>query len=197
MGKAEQTRQMIIEKAAPIFNKKGYFGTSMSDLTESTGLTKGALYGNFENKDEIALAAFNYNINKIITELRSEINKAIEPADKLLAISNYYLMNYKKIYRNGGCPIVNAATDSDDTNPAILKKVNEIINSLKNIIIQIVKEGILKKKIISSVNPSQFASIIISLIQGGNLLSKTSGDMNYVVNSMKQIETLIMNIKNK
>jgi len=50
MGKAEQTRRMIIEKAAPIFNKKGYLGTSISDLTKSTGLTKGAIYGNFKDK---------------------------------------------------------------------------------------------------------------------------------------------------
>ncbi|MBL7756118.1 MAG: TetR family transcriptional regulator, partial [Chitinophagaceae bacterium] len=48
-GKAERTRQHIIEKAAPFFNKKGYADTSLSDITAATGLTKGAIYGNFEN----------------------------------------------------------------------------------------------------------------------------------------------------
>ncbi|MCP2807331.1 TetR family transcriptional regulator, partial [Salmonella enterica subsp. enterica serovar Typhimurium] len=61
-SKAERTRQYIIDKAAPIFNKKGYAGTSLNDLIEATGLTKGAIYGNFENKDEIALEAFDYNL---------------------------------------------------------------------------------------------------------------------------------------
>jgi AcrR family transcriptional regulator len=37
---------------------KGYAGTSMYDLTEATGLTKGSIYGNFENKDDVALAGF-------------------------------------------------------------------------------------------------------------------------------------------
>jgi TetR/AcrR family transcriptional repressor of nem operon len=37
---------------------KGYSGTSMSDITAATGLTKGSIYGNFENKDEVAIAAF-------------------------------------------------------------------------------------------------------------------------------------------
>ena len=59
--KAERTTAFIIETVAPIFNKHGYIGTSMSDLTEATGLTKGALYGNFENKEALALAAFEYN----------------------------------------------------------------------------------------------------------------------------------------
>jgi len=52
--KAERTSAFIIERVAPVFNKHGYIGTSMSDLTEATGLTKGALYGNFENKEALA-----------------------------------------------------------------------------------------------------------------------------------------------
>lgn len=48
--KSERTRQFIIEKVAPIFNRKGYAGTSLSDLTEATGLTKGAIYGNFKKQ---------------------------------------------------------------------------------------------------------------------------------------------------
>ncbi|HAE68223.1 MAG TPA: TetR/AcrR family transcriptional regulator, partial [Sphingobacterium sp.] len=54
MSKAEQTRQYIIEKTAPIFNKKGYFATSLSDITTATGLTKGSIYGNFKDKDDLA-----------------------------------------------------------------------------------------------------------------------------------------------
>ena len=73
MSKAERTRQFIIEKTAPIFNEKGYAGTSINDLTEATGLTKGSIYGNFENKDEVALAAFDYNFERVITFIKSKI----------------------------------------------------------------------------------------------------------------------------
>jgi len=59
--KAERTTAYIIKTVAPVFNKHGYVGTSMSDLTEATGLTKGALYGNFENKEALALSSFEYN----------------------------------------------------------------------------------------------------------------------------------------
>ena len=50
MTKGEKTRQMIIEKAAPLFNKNGYAGTSLSDIMKVTGLAKGGLYGNFKTK---------------------------------------------------------------------------------------------------------------------------------------------------
>ncbi len=53
LSKSEKTKAFIIEKAAPVFNTKGYAGTSLSDLTAATGLTKGAIYGHFENKDAV------------------------------------------------------------------------------------------------------------------------------------------------
>jgi len=70
MSKAERTKQFIIERTAPIFNSKGYAGTSMNDIMNATGLTKGSIYGNFENKDEVALAAFDQNYNTIVSYLR-------------------------------------------------------------------------------------------------------------------------------
>ena len=66
--KAERTSAFIIETVAPVFNKHGYVGTSMSDLTEATGLTKGALYGNFENKEALALSAFEYNSKRLLNK---------------------------------------------------------------------------------------------------------------------------------
>jgi TetR/AcrR family transcriptional repressor of nem operon len=65
LSKADRTRQFIIETTASIFNTKGYAGTSMSDITEATGLTKGAVYGNFGNKEDVALAVFDYNHGKV------------------------------------------------------------------------------------------------------------------------------------
>ncbi len=59
LTKAERTRQYIIASTAEIFNKKGYEGTSLTDLTSATKLTKGSIYGNFRNKEEVAAAAFD------------------------------------------------------------------------------------------------------------------------------------------
>jgi len=69
--KSDRTRALIVEKSASLFNRKGFHGTSLSDIMEATGLTKGGIYGNFKReglnkkgvKEEIALAAFEYNVN--------------------------------------------------------------------------------------------------------------------------------------
>ena len=72
MGKAVETRQAIIEKAAVIFNKNGYQRTTMSTLTKALGLTKGAIYGHFADKDELAVEAFRYSGRKIYEMVMEE-----------------------------------------------------------------------------------------------------------------------------
>jgi TetR/AcrR family transcriptional repressor of nem operon len=52
--KGQQTRREIVEKAAPLFNKKGFEGTSLSDLMHATGLQKGGIYHHFSSKEELA-----------------------------------------------------------------------------------------------------------------------------------------------
>src|ERR1700678_1948300 len=60
MTKGEQTRRRIVEAAAPIFNKRGYEGASLSELMEATGLKKGGIYRHFSSKEELAAEAFDY-----------------------------------------------------------------------------------------------------------------------------------------
>ncbi|HKF91597.1 MAG TPA: TetR/AcrR family transcriptional regulator, partial [Acidimicrobiia bacterium] len=44
LRKGEATRRLILERAAPVFNKRGYAGASMSELVEATGIEKGGIY---------------------------------------------------------------------------------------------------------------------------------------------------------
>lgn len=61
-SKAEKTRKFIIESTAQHFNNKGYQGTSISDITGATGLTKGSIYGNFKNKEDLAWRLLNITL---------------------------------------------------------------------------------------------------------------------------------------
>jgi AcrR family transcriptional regulator len=60
MTKGEQTRQRIVAEAAPVFNQRGYEGSSLADLMKATGLKKGGIYRHFSSKEELAAEAFDY-----------------------------------------------------------------------------------------------------------------------------------------
>lgn len=191
MGKADRTREFIVEKTAPVFNRKGYAGTSMSDLTETTGLTKGAIYGNFENKDEVALAAFDFNLSRMRQRVRTLQTNDPSALGKLRV--------YISVYRNGllnptlsaGCPIINTGVEADDTHPGLSKKVGEAVNSWHRSISAIIHQGIHSGEIKEDTDVPAFASLMIAMIEGGITVSKISGDVSYLNQSLDQLERLM------
>ena len=191
MSKAEKTRQFIIEKTAPVFNRKGFAGTSLSDLTEATGLTKGSIYGNFANKDEVALAVFDYNLsllNKGVAAVTAGSASAIE---KLLKMAEFYRSEFKQTLTMGGCPILNTAVDADDTHPELKEKVSKSIRAWKKSIETIIQAGIERKEVNASVNSARFASEYIALIEGGIMLSKTTGDASMLYYCIERVKKII------
>ena len=50
---ANNTREMILEKALEMFSERGYAGTNLRELAMEVGITKGALYKHFKSKEDI------------------------------------------------------------------------------------------------------------------------------------------------
>ena len=50
---AGETKERILNAALALFSQRGYLGTSMSDIANELGMTKGALYKHYTSKQEI------------------------------------------------------------------------------------------------------------------------------------------------
>jgi AcrR family transcriptional regulator len=191
MGKAARTRQFIIEKTAPVFNTKGYAGTSMADLTEATGLTKGSIYGNFENKDEVALAAFDHNWQQVNAVIEGELARQSSARDKLLVYVRVYSDYQHYPFPAGGCPILNTATEADDTHPLLRGKAVAAIAAWKRNIADLVALGIGRNEFRPDVDPEQVALTMIAMIEGTIMIAKLTGKTSLRKYVLQSVETLI------
>lgn len=54
--KRQRTRRKLLEATRELVREKGYSHTTMQDVAERAGMTSGAIYGNFKNRDELFLA---------------------------------------------------------------------------------------------------------------------------------------------
>ncbi|WP_259070568.1 TetR/AcrR family transcriptional regulator [Mucilaginibacter sp. X4EP1] len=179
MTKAERTRQFIIEKAAPIFNKKGMAGTAISDIMEATKLAKGGVYGNFENKEEICLEAYKYLTQTLSAAIDQSIASKITAKDKLFALLDFYADVLIKNDK-GGCPILNFGTEADDTNPLIKQKVKESISYSQNRIFKIAQQGIDNGEFKDTLDARQFALKTFTMIEGAILISRVQGSNEHI-----------------
>lgn len=192
MSKAEKTKQFIIEQTASLFNTKGYTSTSLSDITKVTGLTKGSIYGNFENRDKVALEVYQFNAGMLKKNMQRSFGEEYPTMSaKLYAFIAFYRKNWKIVFQNGGCPLMNAATECSDSFPELRKKVRhsfeDWIKTISNIIVEGQKSGEFKPEI----NAEEFASLLVMMIEGGILLSKTTEDEKYLNLALDRILEVI------
>ncbi len=177
MNKVELTKSLIISEAVALFNTKGFKATSISDITKAAGVTKGSIYGNFENKDAVAVAAFDFAINKVIDELRVRIKNEKTAPLKLKAIVDYYENYIENPPIQGGCPIWNSVAEVDDNFPQLRVKLIRTIQLLKSSIAKIIYRGIQEGQITRNVNAEQFSVTFYAAIGGAVSMSRLEGDL--------------------
>lgn len=194
MTKAEKTKQFIIEQTASLFNKKGYAGTSLNDITQATGLTKGSIYGNFGGKDEVALAVFDYNLKKVTSIFEAEMSTCTSTQEKLMVYVKVYSQFQDFAFPAGGCPMQNTAIEADDTHPQLKKKALAAIMTWKKAITGIIEQGIKNKEIKKDVNAEQMALTMIATIEGMTMITNLTGKTSYRKLIIQSVEKMITDL---
>jgi TetR/AcrR family transcriptional repressor of nem operon len=172
LSKAERTRARILEKTAPVFNKKGFEGTSLADLTTSTGMTKGALYGNFHNKEDIAMEAFKYSMARVRDMVGRKISKEITCKKQLSAMLDFYAQYVFNPPVPGGCPLLNTAVEADDNLPAMRRVVVKELMATVMFIYNLLKKGIKHKEFKSDTNARELAYTFFCAIEGALMFAR-------------------------
>lgn len=194
MSKAKKTRRYIIEKTSEIFNKKGFAGTSLSDLTNATSLTKGSIYGNFKDKEEVAEAAFNFNYQNLIKGFTPNLAASRTTKEKLHAFLNSYEQLFDSLMDVGGCPILNNAVDADDTNEKMKQLSVKAIADWETNLVSLINFGMEQKEIHSTIDAQFYADLFISIIEGSLMLSKVTGEKRYFDHAIKHLRTIIEDV---
>lgn len=189
--KAERTSQYIIETVAPIFNKHGYIGTSLSHLTDATGLTKGAIYGNFENKESLALHAYEHLRTILLGKIDELLNVEGDSKARIFNLVNFYRSYDEFVEPLGGCPLVNIGIDSQHNNAKLAAASKETIKEIEGKIAFVLENGVNFGEIKLPVAPLQFAKQLFTFIQGAIAMASITRDRKYLLNTIAYLEQLI------
>lgn len=193
LTKSELTKQYILQTVAPIFNKCGYAATSLSDITEATGLTKGAIYGHFDSKENLAIEAFNFNVKSLLIKIGSHLENSESPIQKLYLITDFYRNYYNYSQELGGCPIINVGVDSNNQNSDLLIRVRRVVEKIQDQLATLIESGIEAGEISEEINAMTYAKRIDSMFQGAIFMTYTMNDDSYLIDTTQQIDTMITN----
>ncbi|NPT61883.1 TetR/AcrR family transcriptional regulator [Paraburkholderia elongata] len=95
----EQTRERLLEAARKTFVKKGLAATSVKDITEAAGYTRGAFYSNFNGKPELLLELLRRDHDSAQVNLRAIVEEGGTPAEMKARAIAYY----SRYFRDRDC----------------------------------------------------------------------------------------------
>jgi TetR/AcrR family transcriptional regulator, transcriptional repressor of aconitase len=84
------TRMRLIEAAQTLFIRQGFDNTSVDDISELAGYSRGAFYSNFDDKDQVFLAVMDRrrpSVSKAVDDIFQEMS---EPAERAAAVREWY-----------------------------------------------------------------------------------------------------------
>lgn len=170
MTKGERTRQSIVAAAAPIFNRRGYKGSSLADLMTATGLQKGGIYRHFASKEELAAEAFDYTWNAAWETRIRNIDEKASGISKLKQLIANFVECRSPV--GGGCPILNTAVEADDGNPVLRERVAKALRSWLLRLQAMVKEAAKSGEARVGVDPKTVATLVVASLEGALMMSR-------------------------
>ncbi len=194
MRNSEFTKELIIKQSADLFNTQGYKATSISDITKATGLSKGAIYRHFDNKSDLEKQALRRLAKLVFSELGMAIKMAKTFKEKMEATFSFFENYMNTSLFKGGCPLLNAATEVDDTNLVLRQQTYNMLAQLKSSIQKIIENGIKNNQVVSSIDPIFYATIFIATLEGGIMMSKLERSSASILFTISHLRSVVAQI---
>lgn len=186
-SKGQRTRRRILERSAPMFNTRGYSGTSVGDVAREAELEKAGIYNHFSGKEDLALAAFDFSTGIMRRRYEAALVGKEGALERLLAFAGVLsgLMDDPPVA--GGCPVLNTAVEADDANPALKERAAGAATDWLRLVGGIVKEGVAKGELRPDADPREAASVVVATLEGALMLGKLLDDSEHVRRAEKHV----------
>ena len=94
----------------------------------------------------------------------------------------------------GGCPMLNAAVESDDTDPVLRSRVQAAMDNWRSLLRQVLQKGVERGEFQADMDIEKTVTVIIATLEGGIMLGKLYGDpvfLNHAISHGEQyLQTL-------
>jgi TetR/AcrR family transcriptional repressor of nem operon len=182
MTKGERTKREIVRNAAPLFNTKGYEGTSLSDLMAATGLQKGGIYRHFASKEELAAEAFDYAWAKAVSGRLDGVADVSNSVDRIKKMIANFVERRSGLVA-GGCPLLNTAIEADDGNVLLRARARKALQAWRERITDVVNLGKRKHEIDAGTDPRKLSQLVIGSLEGALMISRIEDDNGALENA--------------
>lgn len=194
--KGRNTRQEIIDKALKLFSVKGYYNTSIGDILEATGLTKGGLYGHFGSKEALWEATYDEAV-RIWSEIVFKDTRGIaDPLERLGCMVENDMRDYlgKDIFP-GGCFFLNMLVELSGQSEGMKNRIWRGLDGFSKLMASCLREAEHKGIIKPGLDHTEISAFFIIVLNGAAALYAATREPLVWQRTIRQLHSYLNQLK--
>ncbi len=194
-GTAEETRAALVTAAFLEMHEQGFRNASLQRILQRVGVTKGALYHHFKNKDELGYAV----IDEVIwTQAREMWGHLLEgeghTVDRIQDLLRGEMQHADADRVNFGCPVNNLVQEMSSVDEGFRQRLERIQTAWREAMQQAIQQGQAAGQIKLEVDAARFATLMVASYEGCSGIAKCARSSELFTECMQamidQLETL-------
>lgn len=184
-------KENIIHEALRLFSLKGFSSTSITDILEAAGVSKGGVYNHFKSKEDLFYAVLERARQIWREKVLEGVDQVDDPIGKIcLVLQNYrdsYLIDFENI--PGGCIFITLAVELADQHPKLADSVNQGFSGFKAMITGYLNQAQQAGDLRSTVSARAIAEMVFAGMLGASVMygiNKSADDLNHAIEAVIQ-----------
>src|SRR5271167_3188241 len=190
----ERTRRRLLRAAFQEMHRSGFRSADLDAILAAAGVTKGALYYHFDNKEALGYAVVDEVIKSITREKWVRpLQNAKNPIDTLVGIVQSTSLKPEDLQR--GCPLNNLSQEMSPLDAGFRRRTAKVFRDWHDAIAVALREGQKRGVVRSDINADETATFLIAAYEGYVVLSKNSQDPRTMQSGQKRVSSHIESLR--
>ena len=182
----QTAKHKLLEAALDLVLAKGYASTTVDQICEAAGASKGSFYHFFDSKEALGLAALDAYLERVGKRLdQGSHTKVLDPKERALAFVDYLVDVAGEVWGNG-CLMGSYALDVVATNPSLRAAVSDTFGRVAESYAQAFAPALEQRGDDAEQRAHALAEEFVVAIEGGIGLAKAHQDWSYVTRALER-----------
>ncbi len=189
------TREKILDSANALIMNAGYGGTTVDEVIEKAGMTKGAFFYHFKTKEDLALSIIERYVqrDRIVLDgiIANAEKKNQDPVQQLFSIVDQYIDLLTIDPHPDGCLYAAFCYESGLLENRTMKPIQDAVLYWREKMSAKIDAATKAHPPRTPIDGSALADTFLSTFEGGFVLARTLKQPHLIVEQLKQFRTLL------
>jgi len=174
--------------------RSGYRSADLDAILAAAGVTKGALYHHFENKEALGYAVVDEVITGSVHQKWVQpLRNAKNPIDVLVRIVQSESVKREDVRR--GCPLLNLANEMSGIDEGFRRRTAKLFKDWHDAVAGALREGQKRGLVRNDIDANETATFLIATYEGYVVLGKNSQDPRMMRSGQRRVTGHIQSLR--